>query len=184
MSAHRLPCTPRSPTRRGWVLGLWLVALAAPACEEVSRDAEAERRIAAEQVVIRAYADKVPAVDQKLKAFLSAWERANEHKDVKGLKDDLTANVKPAIAAHLEALAAMPTGSPELAAIHAPLVAAYRDAAAAFDRFIAEVREEDLDAQYARLIGAMDNLKAAEDRYLTALESYYAKHRMTLKKGP
>lgn len=149
-------------------------------CEEVKKGAEAEQKIADEQAVILAYSAKVPEVDQKLAAFLGAWERANEQRDVKGLKDDLTANVKPAIIAHIEALAAMPTGSPELAAIHTPLVAAYRAAATAFDTFIASVTEANLDAEYTRLLAAMDQVAAAEEAYHAALKAHCAKHRLTL----
>lgn len=152
-------------------------------CEEVKKGAEEEQKIAAEQAVIRAYAAKVPDVDQKLAAFLAAWERANEQRDLKALKDDLGANVKPAVAAHLEALAAMPTGSPELAKIHAPLVLAYREAAAAFDTFIATVTDDTLDAEYAKLIAAMDKVSVAEDAYHAALKDHFNKHRITLAPG-
>lgn len=167
----------------GVLSGLGLVA-AMSGCEEVSKTAGDEQKVAAEQEVIRAYAAKVPDVDAKLAAFLAAWERANEQRDIKGLKDDISANVKPSVLAHVEALAAMPTGSPELEAIHKPLVAAYRQAAAAFDTFLASVTEDNLDPEYARLIGVMDTVKVAEDTYLAALKAYYAKHRMTLKTTP
>ncbi|HRE89431.1 MAG TPA: hypothetical protein PK095_09845 [Myxococcota bacterium] len=166
------------------VLGALLALSPLLGCEEVKKGAEEEQKIAAEQAVIRAYAARVPDVDQKLAAFLAAWERANEQRDLKALKDDLAANVKPAVAAHLEALAAMPTGSPELAAIHAPLVLAYREAAAAFDTFITTVTDDTLDAEYTRLIAAMDRVSVAEDTYFAALEAHFAKHRMTLTPGP
>lgn len=180
-----------SGTTRGWGVGRMLLLLfgamlaVSPllGCEEVKKGAEEEEKIAAEQAVIRAYAAKVPDVDQKLAAFLAAWERANEQRDLKALKDDLGANVKPAVTAHLEALAAMPTGSPELAKIHAPLVVAYREAAAAFDTFIATVTDDTLDAEYAKLIAAMDKVSVAEDAYFAALKDHFAKHRMTLAPG-
>lgn len=172
------------PSRALHLLGAVLALATLGACEEVKKGAEEEQKIAAEQAVIRAYAAKVPDVDQKLAAFLTAWERANEQRDLKALKDDLGANVKPAVAAHLEALAAMPTGSPELARIHAPLVSAYREASAAFDTFIATVTDETLDAEYAKLIAAMDKVSVAEDTYFAALKDHFAKHRMTLAPGP
>jgi hypothetical protein len=179
----------RSPRRFGAgrvlrVVGALLALAALGACEEVKKGAEEEQKIAAEQAVIRAYAAKVPDVDQKLAAFLAAWERANEQRDLKALKDDLGANVKPAIIAHLQALAGMPTGSDELKRIHDPLVGAYREASAAFDTFIATVTDDTLDAEYAKLIAAMDKVSAAEDTYFAALKEHFAKHRMTLAPGP
>lgn len=185
------PRSPSGPTRgRGAgrtlfaLFGALLALSPLGGCEEVKKGAEEEQKIASEQAVIRAYAARVPDVDQKLAAFLAAWERANEQRDLKALKDDLSANVKPAVAAHLEALAAMPTGSPELARIHAPLVLAYREAAAAFDSFIATVTDDTLDAEYAKLIAAMDKVSVAEDTYFAALKDHFAKHRITLAPGP
>lgn len=169
-------------TRVRRVAFMWLLVFAG--CDDVKKTAEGEQKIAAEQAVIRAYADSVPEVDRKLTAFLEAWGRANERRATKDLKDDISANVKPAVVAHVEALAAMPTGSAELTAIHAPLVAAYREAAAAFDRFVAGVNEDNLDAEYAKLLEAMDKVKVAENAYFTALEAYYTAHRMTLKTAP
>jgi hypothetical protein len=178
LSAHDEPTPCRA------LVFVWLAALLFVGCEGVQKSAQDEQKIAAEQEVIRAYAAKVPDVDAKLATFIAAWERANEQRDIKGLKDDIAANVKPAVLAHVEALAAMPTTSPELEAIHKPLVAAYREAAAAFDTFLASVAEDNLDAEYARLIGVMDKVKVSEDTYLAALGAYYAKHRMTLKTTP
>ena len=161
-----------------------LVMFAISGCEGVSKTAEDERRIAAEQVIIFAYSDRVPDVDAKLKTFLAAWERANEKKDIKSLKDDMVANVEPAFAAHITALEAMPAGSEALAAIHRPLVATYKSAQQAFDAFLRDVTEDNLDAEYTKLLGAMDAVKVAEDTYFRALEAYYAEHRMSLKKAP
>jgi len=168
------------------VVGLLVAAVLAPmaACEDVTKTAEEERRIAAEQAVIQRYSERVPDVDAKLKTFLAAWERANDKKDIKSLKDDLSANVLPAFQAHVGALEAMPTGSAALAAIHAPLVASYRAAQEAFDVFLREVTEDNLEAAYARLLSAMDSVKAAEDTYFDALAAHYAASRMTFKQAP
>jgi hypothetical protein len=153
-------------------------------CEGVSKTAEEERRIAAEQAIIEAYSDQVPDVDAKLKTFLAAWERANEKKDIKSLKDDMVANVQPAFAAHIAALEAMPARSEALAAIHRPLVATWKSAQQAFDVFLRDVTEDNLDAEYMKLLGSMDAVKVAEDTYLKALEAHSAAHRLTLKKVP
>lgn len=168
-------------------LALWAVlvgACALVACEGVSQRAEEERRIAAEQLVIQAYAARVPEVDAKLAAFLATWERANEQRDVKSLKDDMRANVQPAFDAHIAALEAMPTGSEALRLIHEPLVAAYRSARSAFDVFLRDVTEDKLDAEYARLLAAMDGVRVAEEVYLEALGRHFTAHRMTLKSRP
>ena len=177
---------PASTARYGFV-GCCLAVIGAAVlggCEGVSKTAEDERRIAAEQVVIEAYSDRVPDVDAKLKTFLAAWERANEKKDIKSLKDDMVANVKPAFAAHIAALEAMPAGSDALAAIHRPLVATYKTAQQAFDIFLRDVTDDNLDVEYTKLLAAMDAVKVAEDAYFRSLEGHYAAHRLTLKKVP
>ncbi len=181
--------SPASKARHGFVgwrlrVGVALAVSVFGACEGVSKTAEDERRIAAEQVIIEAYSDRVPDVDAKLKTFLAAWERANEKKDIKSLKDDMVANVQPAFAAHIAALEAMPAGSEALAAIHRPLVATYKSAQQAFDVFLRDVTEDNLDVEYTKLLGAMDAVKVAEDAYFRSLEAHYVAHRLTLKKVP
>lgn len=161
-----------------------LVALGAAGCEGITGPTEAERRIAAEQVVIKAYSDEVPKVDALLTTYLEAWKKANEKKDLKSYKDDLQANVLPALDRFVAAAEAMPIGSERLRAIHSPLVAAYRSAQAAHRTFLDKVTEATMDAEYAAVLEAMDAVTKAEDAYLTSLTSYYTEHRVDLQKGP
>lgn len=159
-------------------------ALGVPGCEAITGPSEAERKIAAEQAVIKAYSDEVPRVDGLLTTFLETWKKANEKKDLKSYKDDLQANVLPALDRFVAAAEAMPVGSDRLAAIHAPLVAAYKNAQAAHRAFLEKVTEATMDAEYAKVLEAMDAVTKAEDAYLTSLTAYYTEHRVDLQKAP
>lgn len=163
---------------------LALSALGAAGCEAITGPSDEERRIAAEQVVIKAYSDEVPKVDALLSTFLEAWKKANEKKDLKAYKDDIQANVLPALDKFVAAAEAMPVGSERLKAIHAPLVAAYKGAQTAHKAFLEGVSEATMDAEYARVLTAMDAVTKAEDAYLTSLTAYYKEHRVDLQKGP
>lgn len=161
-----------------------LVFTAAGGCESVSQSSEAERRIASEQAVIKAYSDEVPKVDALLASFLAAWKTANEKKDLKSYKDDLQANVMPALDRFVRAAEAMPVGSTQLRAIHAPLVSAYQDARTAHQNFLKNVTEATMDAEYAKVLDAMEKVTKAEEIYLTSLQAYYKENRVDLQAGP
>jgi hypothetical protein len=164
-----------------------LVAIAIAAfggCEGISQTSEADRRIAAEQVVIKAYSDEVPKVDALLASFLEAWKKANEKTDLKAYKDDLEANVLPALDAFVAAAEAMPLGSTQLKAIHAPLLSAYQDARAAHRSFLANVSAQTMEAEYAKVLDAMDKVSKAEQIYLDSLQAYYKENRVDLQQAP
>jgi len=162
------------------------LALALPlgACDAINGPSDLERQIAAEQKIITAYSADVDKVDALQRAFVEAWKKANEKKELKPYKDDLTTNVLPALAAYVKAAAAMPTGSAELKAIHDPLVAAYQAAQVELVRFADVVTEATVDAEYAKVLAAMDQVKKAEAAYLDKLKTYYAKNRVELRQGP
>ena len=162
-----------------------LLMIAAPtgACDAINGPSELERQIASEQEVIKAYSADVDKVDALQRTFVEAWKKANEKKDLKVYKDDLAANVLPALDAYVKAAAAMPVKSPELEAIHKPLVAAYQAAQAELVRFSGAVTEANVDAEYAKVLAAMDEVKKAEAVYLDKLKTYYAKNRVELRQG-
>jgi len=171
-------------TRIAVAIAMMLLAIGAPGCDAINGPSELERAIAKEQEVIRAYSSEVDRVDTLQKQFVDAWKKANEKKDLKLYKDDLTANVLPALDAYVSAAAAMPTASPELQKIHAPLVAAYQAAQAELVRFTGVVTEQNLDGEYAKVLDAMDKVKKAEVAYLKDLQLYYARNRVELRQGP
>jgi len=160
------------------------LAFTAGACDAINGPSELERQIAAEQEVIKAYSTEVDRVDALQRLFVEAWKKANEKKDLKVHKDDLTANVLPALDAYVKAAAAMPTKSAELSAIHAPLIAAYQAAQAELVRYTSAVTEDNVDGEYAKVLAAMDEVKKAEGVYLDKLKTYYAKNRVELKTTP
>ena len=102
------------PTR--FLLSLLALVLATSGCENIAQTSDAERRIASEQVVIKAYSNEVPKVDALLATFLAAWKTANEKKELKAYKEDLEANVLPALDKFVAASEAMPLGSTQLRA--------------------------------------------------------------------
>ncbi len=153
-------------------------------CEAITGPSELERKIAAEQEVIAAYSAKVLEVDALQKAFVADWTKANEHKDLKVYKEDLEANVLPALQRYVEAAEAMPTGSEELAGIHAGLVAAYKSAQAEFVAFVAGLTEANCEQGHQAVLAKMDEVKQAEAAYLDRLRTYYAKNRVDLVKEP
>jgi hypothetical protein len=138
--------------------------LALGACDNIAETSEAERRIEAEQKIIAAYSVEVPKADALLAKFLEAWKIANEKKELKAFKEDVQANVLPALDALVSAAEAMPLGSAQLRAIHAPLLSAYQD--------LREVLE------------AMEKLSKAEAIYLASIEAYYKEHRVVLTNEP
>lgn len=155
-----------------------------PACEGISGPSEREKKIAAEQALIKGYSTEVPKVDALLKQFLDAWKVANEKKDLKTYKDDLETNVLPALDRFVTAASAMPATSEELKAIHIPLVAAYKAAQTTLVNFTKVVTEATMDAEYAKVLGAMDEVKKAEETYLQKLQAYYKTYRVDLQQGP
>lgn len=165
-------------------IAIVLLMLVASGCDAINGPSELERQIAKEQDVIRRYSSEVDRVDALQKAFVDAWKKANEKKDLKLYKDDLTTNVLPALKAYVTTAAAMPTGSEELAKIHAPLVAEYQKAQAALETFTSIVTEQNLDVEYAKVLAAMDLVKKAEVQYLKDLQLYYARNRVELRQGP
>lgn len=161
-------------------LALGAFALASAACDRVNAPSELERAIAAEQEAIAAYSAAVPRVDELQRAFVDAWKAAHELTELKAFKESLEATVLPALDRYLEAAAAMPTRSPELARIHAITLDAYRAARDVFADFAANVSEDTLDAGHARVIERLDAVKAAEATYLEQLKTHYAKNRVDL----
>lgn len=153
-------------------------------CEAISGPSELERQIALEQSAIKAYSGEVAAVDGLNRVFVDAWKKANEKKELKAYKDDLTTNVLPAAAAFLKALEGMPVASEGLKQIHAPLIAAYRGAIDALTKFTTVVTEATLDAEYAKVVEAMETVKKADAAYVDALKTYYAKNRVDWVRGP
>jgi hypothetical protein len=173
-------------TKHPAIIGSFLAATLALSggCEGISQRSETDRRIAAEQVVINAYSDEVPKVDALLETFLGAWKTANEKTDIKAYKEDIEANVLPALDAFVAAAEAMPLGSTQLRAIHAPLLSAYQDARTAHQAFLKNVTAQNMDAEYAKVLDAMDKVSKAEEIYLDSLHAYYKENRVDLQKGP
>lgn len=153
-------------------------------CEAISGPSELERQIALEQSAIMAYSGEVGQVDGLNRVFVDAWKKANEKKELKAYKDDLTTNVLPAAAAFLKALEGMPVSSEALKQIHTPLIAAYRGAIDALTKFTAVVTEATLDAEYAKVVESMETVKKADAVYVDALKTYYAKNRVDWVRGP
>lgn len=157
----------------GGALGL-LVALApAPGCDKVEQASEAQRLRANEQTAIQAYSAEVPRVDALLRSFTQIWREANELPDTKALSEAVHARVLPALRAYVDALGAMPTKTPALAAIHEPLVTAYKGALAAFQKFADGLTAANIEARYQDLLGSLDAIMRAEDAYYEGLRSYY-----------
>lgn len=170
-------------TRTAVAIVMLLAGLSA-GCDVINGPSELERQIAKEQEVIRAYSAEVDRVDTLQKQFVEAWKKANEKKDLKLYKDDLTTNVLPALDAYVKGAAAMPTTSAELQKIHTPLVTAYQSAQTELVRFTGAVTEQNLDAEYAKVLAAMEAVKKAEVAYLKDLQLYYARNRVELRQGP
>ncbi len=158
--------------------------LALGACDNIAESSEAERRIEAEQKIISAYSVEVPKADALLAKFLGAWKIANEKKELKAFKEDVQANVLPALDALVAAAEAMPLGSAQLRAIHAPLLSAYQDLREVHRTFLATVTVATMDEEYAKVLGAMEKLSKAEAIYLSSIEAYYKEYRVVLTNEP
>jgi len=166
------------------LLALLALGLATSACEGIAQTSDAERRIASEQLVIKAYSNEVLKVDALLAQFLAAWKTANEKKELKAYKEDIEANVLPALDKFVAASEAMPLGSTQLRAIHAPLVSAYQDAREAHRNFLKNVTVATMDAEYTKVLEAMEKVSKAEEIYLTSMAAYYKEYRVDLQQDP
>jgi len=159
-----------------------LVALVTtPACDLINGPSALERQIAAEQQVIKAYSAAVPQVDALQTAFLDAWKKANELKDLKAYKEALQTHVVPALGAYVKATEAMPTGSDELARIHKGMVDAIKKARDVFAGFADGLTEDTLESGYKDVLRAMSDISAARATYLEQLTTHYAKNRVDLE---
>ena len=158
--------------------------MALGACDNIAETSEAERRIEAEQKIISAYSVEVPKADALLAKFLEAWKIANEKKELKAFKEDVQANVLPALDALVSAAEAMPLGSAQLRAIHAPLLSAYQDLREVHRTFLSNVTVATMDAEYTKVLEAMEKLSKAEAIYLSSIEAYYKEYRVVLSNEP
>ena len=79
---------------------------------------------------------------------------------------------------------AMPLGSAQLRAIHAPLLSAYQDLREVHRTFLATVTVATMDEEYAKVLGAMEKLSKAEAIYLSSIEAYYKEYRVVLTNEP
>jgi hypothetical protein len=142
-------------------------------CQRLADDRNRSEAYRAAVAAIDQYSTASAAANDAHRAVLSAFAAANDSKNLPDYKRALRERVLPAMDAFVKRLQAMPTGTPELAAVHAKLTDGYRkarDAIAEFERGLASPSE------LQRFDTIRAGLQAAAQNYETALHAYYHRH--------
>lgn len=172
------------PTRNALLIApLVLFALAlspAAGCDKITGPTEEEQKIAEEQAAIRAYSERIPAVDKLQDKFTERWRQANELKDIKAFKEALTSSVIPALEEYVAAIGEIPLGSKRLEEIHSIMTEAYGGTVEAFSKFVDGLAEDNLSDRYKAFMERMDAVVAADKEYRTKLAEYYEENRVRL----
>lgn len=152
----------------------WIGCLGALlACQRLAEDRTRSEAYRAAVAAIDRYSTASSAANDAHRAVLSAFAAANESKNLPDYRRALRERVLPAMEAFVQRLQAMPTGTPELAAVHAKLTTGYRkarDAIAEFERGLQS------PAQLQRFDAIRAALQAAAVDYEAALQAYYQRH--------
>jgi len=157
---------------------LSVAPVALGACAKAREDRA--RREAAAQVgqAIEAYSRASDAANNAHRDVIAAFAAANASGNLPDYKAALRTRVLPALDEFVARLAKMPADTPELKAIHARLIEAYRrarDDVAEFERTLSDPRGlAQFDAIRARLQGAVV-------AYRNALADYYKRHDRQLR---
>ena len=154
---------------------------------EVNRETERERAIKAEQELVSEYSRQIPRANELQDAFISAWEEANEIKDLNTFRESISAKVIPALNSYHLWLEAMAPKEPaegeeasELRTIHMAVVEGYKTASSAFERFAKGLDESNIEERYRLLMEAMNTLAREEEQYTVKLKEHYAQNRVIL----
>jgi hypothetical protein len=160
-----------------------LACLGASGCMRPEQT-ERQQRILKEQEAILRYSDKVPEADELQSEFSEEWRKANEIKELKAFKDAMSARVIPALERYVTGLKMMPAETPDLGQVHGLIVQAYGQGVTAFKAFVDGLDDDNVEERYKTLLQAMDEVAAAEKRYLNELSRYYARNRVRLAEPP
>ena len=136
---------------------------------EVNRETERERAIKSEQELVSEYSRQIPRANELQDEFISAWEAANEIKDLSTFRETITAKVIPALNSYHLWLEAMAPKEPaegeeasELRTVHMAVVTGYKAASKAFTAFAEDLDEANIEERYRVLMQAMDALARDE----------------------
>jgi len=150
---------------------------------EVNRQSAQELAIAETQAVIQTYSEKIERADELQASFVEAWESANEIKDLQIFREAMTSSVIPKLTQYqtwLEGMLPKEDDSKELNGIHGKVVEGYRTAVAAFNAFVTELSEENIEERYRVLMSAMNELARLEEAYVVELKNFYSNNRVRL----
>lgn len=145
--------------------GLWLLCAGLPlgGCDARSEEREAARR----------YGEVAARTASLQDIFLARWDDSRSSDDVATLCRTGREQVLPALRAYVAALSAMAPASPELAALHVPLVKAWQRFETRLASYYDKVNEANLPKRNARLENAWSELGARIVAYRNALRGYY-----------
>lgn len=165
----------------GWLLAA-CCATAAVAPLSGCKKAKEERKLSAEaeaaQQAIAAYSKASDDANAAHKAVLAAFAAANRSGSLSAYKTALRSDVLPKLDAFIARLEGMPTGTPQLASIHKPLVDAYKKARADLDAFESSLVDPTKLGQFDAIRSA---LQAAVQRYHGDLAKYYESNARQLR---
>lgn len=149
-----------------------VTATAAPlaGCKKAKEERKLSAQAEAAQQAIAAYSKASDDANAAHKAVLQAFAAANRSGSLSAYKTALRSDVLPKLDVFLAQLKAMPTGTPELAAIHKPLVEAYQKARVDLDAFEAGLSDPSKLGQFDTI---RSTLQTAVQRYHLDLAKYY-----------
>lgn len=139
-------------------------------CKKAKEERKLTEAAEAAQLAIAAYSKASDDTNAAHKAVLQAFAAANRSGSLSAYKAALRGDVLPKLDVFLAQLKAMPTGTPELAAIHKPLVEAYQKARVDLDAFEAGLTDPSKLGQFDTIRSA---LQTAVQRYHLDLAKYY-----------
>lgn len=149
-----------------------LMAVSSPlaGCKKAKEERKLSEAAEAAQLAIAAYSKASDDTNAAHKAVLQAFAAANRSGSLSAYKTALRNDVLPKLDVFVAQLKAMPTGTPELAAIHKPLVEAYQKARADLDAFEAGLTDPTKLGQFDTI---RSTLQTAVQRYHLDLAKYY-----------
>jgi type II secretory pathway pseudopilin PulG len=182
-SVPALSCVARKRRVRSnrllvWVLVGLIAAMAGTGCKKAKEERKASAEAEAAQSAIAAYSKASDEANAAHRAVLDAFAAANRSASLSAYKTALRSDVLPKLDAFIAKLEAMPTATPELAAIHKPLLAAYKKARADLDAFEAKLTDPTALGQFDTIRQA---LQTAVKTYHEQLAAYYQKNARQLR---
>lgn len=160
---------------------IWVMAVlmgTGVGCDRLREDRAAAEQRKQAQDAIAAYSEASKNANGLHHAIMEAFGRANASTNLQDYRTALRDEVLPAMERFQARLEAMPTGTPELKAVHVGLSAAYKQAIDEIRVFVRDLRAPDDLRAFSPI---RDRLQQKVNQYNRDLEAYYRSCRRELR---